>query len=220
MATPVSYAPPSGPPPAFSDVHLTELPNCDPLPPYTAKANDPLPTWASLEPRFDDLTAQERPTDLVRIPLDPPPNCFSSSSPLRIRRHSFAPFRIPSRSKSLAGGFKLLYAPDELTSHGVSPDDWVRFLQDLAITARMTADGLDVMSTSPPSPRMNGWLRGRAGSVYDAAFGKSAFEEVAKLITVWNQSAFERRKIRVTLHLKTAADGSVHEGYELLVEAL
>ncbi|KAF7795476.1 hypothetical protein EIP86_006637 [Pleurotus ostreatoroseus] len=223
MANQISYAPPSDAPPAFfsdSNAHLTELPNCEPLPPYTAKANDPLPTWASLTPTFEDLTSSERPTDLVRLPLDPPPDCFSTPSPLRIRRHSFAPFRIPSRSKSLASGFQLLYAPDELKVHGVSAQDWVRFLQDIAITARMSADGLNVMSTSPPSPRLSGWLRGRAGSVYDAAFGKSQFDEVSNLINVWNQSAFERRKLRISLHVKTALDGRGLEGYELLVEAL
>lgn len=84
----------------------------------------------------------------------------------------------------------------------------------------MASQGLNVMSTSPPPPTLGSWLRGRAGSVYDASFGKAPFDEVNNLINVWNQSAFERRKVKVTLHLMTDEQGNVREGYELVVEAL
>ena len=38
----------------------------------------------------------ENPVDLARLPLDPPPACFSTSTPVRIRSRSFETFRIPS----------------------------------------------------------------------------------------------------------------------------
>ena len=225
MTAPITCAAPNGPPPPFQFpvAHVLETPASEPPPPYTARASDPLPTWASLVPRFEDMTDSEAPSDLIRAPLDPPPECFSTSTPLRIRSRAFAPFRIPSRGTNLSGGFRLLYAPDVLSRHGITAKDWVRFLQDLAIVAKSAplpvAPPPSPKSTSPPSPLI-GWLRGRAGSVYDAAFGKSSLDEVTNLINVWNQSAFERRKLKVTLHLKSDDRGNIKEGFELLVEAL
>ena len=226
MSTPLSVAAPNGPPPPFQPpvAHVLDTPGSEPPPPYTPHTSDPLPTWASLTPRFEDLTQSEKPSDLVRAPLDPPPECFSTSTPLRIRSRAFAPFRIPSRGTNLSGGFRLLYAPDVLSRHGISARDWVRFLQDLAIVARSAplpvAPIPTPKSSSPPSPLIGWLIRGRAGSVYDATFGKSSLDEVTNLINVWNQSAFERRKLKVTLHLKSDDRGNILEGFELLVEAL
>jgi hypothetical protein len=56
------------------------------------------------------------------------------------------------------------------------------------------------------------------GAVYDSQFTRSPRDEVQTLITVWNQSAFERRKLRVTLQVKGGVDNRAV--YELLVESL
>ncbi|PSR76374.1 hypothetical protein PHLCEN_2v8470 [Hermanssonia centrifuga] len=213
------YAPPDTPPiTVYPNPPPSENSRSDPPPPYTAKATDPLPAWSAPTPRFTDLSASARATDLLHLPLDPPPSCFSTPTPVRIRTRSFEPFRIPSKGGTLSDGFRLLYPSDELGPHGISDEDWGRFLSDLAIAARTASQGLSVMSTSPP-PRTS-FLRGKAGTIYDSAFGKSTVVEVQDLIHVWNQSAFERRKVKVKLQNKTGPDGRTKDGYELLVEAL
>lgn len=201
----------------------------EPLPPYTAKSTDPLPTWAqSGSPRFIDLTHNTPNTSPPHLPLDPPPECFSTPSPPRIRSASFAPFRIPSRERNLAGGFVLLWAPDELVHHGIAQGDWTRFLLDLGTTARMAAQGLSVRGGAVTATggvgagggRLLQLAVGNRGTVYDAAFVKTPVEEVQSLVNVWNESALVRRKVRVSLHPKVDAGGRQKEGYDLLVEAL
>jgi hypothetical protein len=215
------FEPPPGPPPSFSQpINTAEQPPqtegiSEPPPAYTRKASDPLPAWSSVQ--FTDLTESEQPSELARLPLDPPPACFSTPSPTRIRSHSFEPFRISSRESSLAGGFRLLYPDGHLSPHGISPTDWVRFLQDLGIAARLSMQGLSIRGNVQP-PRA-GFIRGRMGTAYDASFAKTPMEEVQDLINVWNESALERRKLRVSLHPRTDGHGR-REAYELLVEAL
>jgi hypothetical protein len=53
---------------------------------------------------------------------------------------------------------------------------------------------------------------------YDSHFTRSPGEEVQALIAVWNQSAFERRKLRVSLQFKGRED--IKGAYELLVESM
>ena len=69
-------------------------------------------------------------------------------------------------------------------------------------------------------PPRAGFIRGKMGTAYDASFAKTPVEEVQELISIWNQSAFERRKVRVTLHPRTDVQARRREAYELLVEAL
>ena len=90
----------------------------------------------------------------------------------------------------------------------------MRFLQDLSIAAR----GSDVRGL-PASPQRQSCFRGNAGTAYAAAFRKTPLEEVQALVNVWNQCAFERRKVRVTLHARVDARGR-RAGYDLLVQAL
>lgn len=71
----------------------------------------------------------------------------------------------------------------------------------------------------PQAPRA-GFLRGRTGTAYDASFGKTPVEEVQGLIQVWNESALERRKVRVTLRPMNDVQARRREAYELFVEAL
>ncbi|KAI0084632.1 hypothetical protein BDY19DRAFT_987443 [Irpex rosettiformis] len=215
--------PPTGPPPDIQPAqssmaqHNADAPMIsDPPPAYTRNAFDPLPAWSSVE--FTDLTDSEDPSDLLRFPLDPPPSCFSTPTLSRIHSRSFEPFRVPSRGQSLVDGFRLLYPRDRLLPHGISVGDWTRFLQDLGIAARLSGQGLTIRG-EPHSPRM-GFFRGRAGSTYNASFARSPAEEVQELIAVWNQSAFERRKLRVTLHPRTGVQAGRREAFELLVEAL
>lgn len=220
------YAPPPGSPPPSQpqpsslplQLPVDEEPPKDAPPPYTAKATDPLPPWSASSTRFEDLTHTEHTSDLARLPLDPPPDCFSSPTPLRIHSHSFEPFRIPSRGPSLQAGFYLLYAPDALPKHGISAKDWTRFLQDLGIAARLSAQGLNIRGAAPPPSA--GFFRGNTGKAYEAAFVKTPIEEVQGLIDVWNQSALERRKVRVSLKPRLDANGRQREGYDLLVESL
>ena len=218
------FLPPPGPPPtapytAQSPVMYAGIdtpPHDEPPPAYTRNATDHLPAWSSIE--FTDLTASGSPSDLARLPLDPPPSCFSTPTPPRIRTHSFESFRIPSYDQSLLGGFQLLYRHGQLSPHGISAEDWKRFLQDLGIAARLSTQGLSMRGNVQP-PRA-GFIRGKMGTAYDASFAKTPVEEVQELISIWNQSAFERRKVRVTLHPRTDVQARRREAYELLVEAL
>ena len=92
------YAPPPGPPSTTRPIHIptpqapmTEEPPLDAPPPYTARASDPLPSWSARCAQLVDYTDSEDISELARLPLDPPPTCFSSPTPLRIRSHSFDP---------------------------------------------------------------------------------------------------------------------------------
>lgn len=169
------------------------------------------------------------PTDDYHRPLDPPPECFHGRTPLRIRSHSFPPFRIPSLGPTLAAGFEPLYAPDALDPHGISADDWSRFLRDLRVAAHLAMRGVSAVAPdrATQAPRVirgnMGILSGpraAGGGPYDNAFTKTPVEEVNALIAVWQGSAFERRKIKVTLHNRADEGRTQRAGYDLYVEAL
>jgi len=102
-------------------------------------------------------------------------------------------------------------------------EDWADFLLgvDLAI-ATAGQPNKSLQSTKHLGPFVIGGLAGRgfAGRQYDAAFAKTALEEAMAIIAVWQDSAFNRRKLRVSLHPRTAADGRNPSGMDLLVEAL
>ncbi|KAH7912753.1 hypothetical protein BJ138DRAFT_736979 [Hygrophoropsis aurantiaca] len=191
-------------------------------PPYTSSTtgspNDP-PKW---EPHFVDFTSQSNATlDADRMPLDPPPNCFSMPSPLRVKTHDFPPFKIQSVSNQLSAGFRILYPSHLLEKHGISQLDWIRFLEDLGIAARLAMRGLTAVGSrlpSKPFPARGIFSSRASGTVYDSRFTRNPKEEVEALIGVWNQSAFERRKLRVTLQPPTGQDGA--RFYRLVVESL
>lgn len=77
-------------------------------------------------------------------------------------------------------------------------------------------------------PKRGGGLAGLTGSraaangPYDQTFARSPANEVRALIAVWNESAFERRKVKVELRTRAIATQGqgIGEGYELYVEAL
>jgi len=178
--------------------------------------DDP-PPW---EPQFEDLSSILS-LPLSRRPLDPPPPCFSIPSPLRIRSHDFPPFRIPAVSNKLTDGFRMLYPHDILERHGIYRSDWIRFLEDVGIAARLSHEGLSAVgSRVPVAPLIaHRFFPSRAlGAVFDRHFARSSVEEVRALIQIWNQCAFERRKISVTLQVRSI--GMSGKRYALIVESL
>jgi hypothetical protein len=159
---------------------------------------------------------------LYRKPLDPPPDCFSTTSPLRVKSSDFPPFRIPSVDDKLANGFRILYPSNLLEKHGIGRSDWIRFLEDLGIAARLAGEGMSAIGSRVPITPLpaRGILPPRAtGATYDSHFTRSPLEEVHALIRVWNQSAFERRKLKVTLQIKLG-DIMNRIGYQLIVDSL
>lgn len=177
------------------------------------------PPW---EPHFEDLSSQSSLALLHRRPLDPPPPCFSIPTPLRIRSHSFPPFRIPAVSNRLTDGFRVLYPHNILEGHGISRSDWIRFLQDLGIAARLSREGLGtVRSRMPVAPLTTHCIFPSRvlGAVYDGHFTRSPVEEVRALLQIWNQCALERRKIRVSLEVQPIGT-STRKSYTLIVESL
>ncbi|KAI9458062.1 hypothetical protein HD554DRAFT_1753946 [Boletus coccyginus] len=180
--------------------------------------DDP-PPW---EPQFEDLSSTLPSVPQSRRPLDPPPPCFSIPSPLRIRSHNFPPFRIPAVSNKLTDGFCMLYPHDILESHGIYRSDWIRFLEDVGIAARLSHEGLSAVgSRVPVAPLIaHRFFPSRAlGAVFDGHFTRSPVEEVRALIQIWNQCAFERRKIRVTLQVRSIGMNG-KKRYALIVESL
>lgn len=206
---------PSGNPNPSAD---RDSPDDEP-PPYSSLPDTSPPKW---EPRFDDLTAEshQRLSIESRQPLDPPPECFSIPSPRRIRSHNFLSFTISSLSHKLVDGFCVLHPRGLLEEHGITKEDWVRFLEDLTIAARLSAQRLSAVGSRIPAKPFH--LRGpfiiNFRVAYDAAFARTPLQEVGALIAVWNESAFERRKLRVTLHVRE--DEGKKSGYYLLVESL
>ncbi|TFK50031.1 hypothetical protein OE88DRAFT_1600290, partial [Heliocybe sulcata] len=193
-----------------------ELPPTEAPPPYSKNA----PTVFPENPDVAFATISLPPTPPMHRPLDPPPSCFSTPTPVRIRSRSFAPFRIPSNSSRITDGFKPLYPPELLTKHGITEEDWGRFLADVRSTAHLAEKGISAVA---PYRGTTGPLLLRAGGVgrqYDATFGKTPVEEVKGLLDVWNGSAFERRKLRVTLMNRADEATRTRAGYDLLVESL
>ncbi|KAG1726030.1 uncharacterized protein EDB91DRAFT_1061870 [Suillus paluster] len=192
-------------------------------PPYSQSGTTSFlapPTW---EPHFIDLSPElpQHSSIIPRKPLDPPPDCFSTPSPLRVKSNDFPPFRIPCAGHQLADGFRILYPSDLLEKHGIQQADWTRFLEDLGISARLAGRGLSAVGSRVPVTALpiRGIFSTRAtGMAYDSQFTRSPREEVQTIISVWNQSAFERRKLRVSLQIKVGADTRAE--YELLVESL
>lgn len=186
---------------------------------HESSSFDDPPPW---EPQFEDLSSPLSLPPLRRRPLDPPPLCFSIPSPLRIRSHDFPPFRIPAVSDELTDGFRVLYPYDVLERHGIGRADWVRFLEDLGIAARLSEEGMSAMgSRVPVAPLLAHHIfpSRSLGAVYDARFARNTAEDVRALIQMWNQCAFERRKLRVTLHVRSIGT-SRKMGYALVVESL
>jgi hypothetical protein len=226
----IQYAPPPGSPPSKPTADDLDVPPAEELPPYTKNAPPGGAVTFQGDVRIVTLAAPPAdPTDDYHRPLDPPPECFSKPTPPRIRSHSFTPFRIPSIDARLAAGFQPLYAPDALGPHGISPDDWLRFLRDLRVAARLAHQGISAVApdrtTRAPMTLRRGLgvlsgPRSVGGGPYDAAFVKTPVEEVNALIDVWQGSAFERRKLKVTLHTRADSGRSQREGYDLYVEAL
>ena len=196
---------------------LADVPSTtEPPPPYTAKASDPLPAWASSTTQLQDISDSVPTISPTHLPLDPPPDFFSTSSPPRIRSRSFTPFTIPARGRTLADGFAPLYS-DALRAHGILPAHWGRFLLDLQAVARLALQGRDLRGVRPKTTGLG--VVSTRGRAYDAAFVKSPLEQVQALLEVYNGSAWERRKVRVTFRMQACVDGR-DGGYGLLVEAL
>jgi hypothetical protein len=204
----VQYAPPPGAPPA--DSHYAPppgAPSTDPPPsnPFldegeaAASSSEAPPAYTKNAPqgsqtltlngdgdvKFETLPpAPAFPPD-ADGPLDPPPSCFSTPSPARIRSHSFEPFRIPSKTNRLQDGFQPLYPPSLLGAHGITPEDWAIFLRDLQLAAGMAQQGRSAVAPNrgrAPTKIVRGILggpRSAAGGPYDQAFVKTPQEEVS-----------------------------------------
>jgi hypothetical protein len=130
------------------------------------------------------LPSGPQPSRSADGPLDPPPECFSTPTPIRIRSCALPAFRLPYKSARLVDGFAPLYAPAVCEPRGLGPDDWARFLGDVQLAAAMAQDGVSAVA-----PRRQGapmavgrsilsGPRAAAGGPYDKAFLKTPVDEV------------------------------------------
>lgn len=176
------------------------------------------PPW---EPQFEDVSSLSS-LPSCRRPLDPPPRCFSTPSPLRIRSHDFPTFRVPSVSGNLADGFRALYPCNVLEGHGIGRADWVRFLEDLGVAASLAIEGRSAVGSRVPfAPLLtHGVFPSPAlGAVYAGRSARGSAEQVCALIQIWNLCAFERRKIRASLEGQSIMMNR-KENYMLVLESL
>ncbi|KAH7093913.1 hypothetical protein BKA62DRAFT_721799 [Auriculariales sp. MPI-PUGE-AT-0066] len=236
QAQPPAYEPPSAPcrtPPAPAEHHLPpdsrppiddDIGPSDPLPPYSESARNPILARVDHDVKLVNISAVIASRVHERTgPLDPPPECFSTPTPLRIRSKSFQTFRVPSVSARIVDGFQPLYASEQLSTHGITAEDWADLLLGIRMTTLTAGQpNRSLQSTKELGPFILAGLAGRgfAGRQYDRAFAKTALEEAMALVAVWDGSAFARRKLRVSIHPRSDDARHTLVGYDLLVEAL
>ncbi|KAI8582686.1 hypothetical protein K450DRAFT_226418 [Umbelopsis ramanniana AG] len=132
-----------------------------------------------------------------RRPLDPPPECFSRAPQYYQQPSPFSPVQIPCAGPRLDAGFPMMYPSYALSSHDVPEEDWIRFIQDIAISARY-GTGQNIQTSG-----IQGGFSGRRGlaGMMGAQNGTpgGSTRQAASLVDVWNNYFFNQRGVNMTL---------------------
>jgi hypothetical protein len=133
-----------------------------------------------------------------RKPLDPPPECFSRAPQFFQQPIPFAPIQIPCNGKHLDAGFPLAYPSHALHGHDVPEPEWTRFLQDLAISGRLSGGQKIAAHALPLTMHLGatGFLVSR-GIERRMHTGKA--NQVGSLVDIWNGYYFNSRGVNITL---------------------
>ncbi|CAO3690871.1 unnamed protein product [Umbelopsis ramanniana] len=134
-----------------------------------------------------------------RRPLDPYPECFNREPQYFQQPNPFPPVQIPCAGPRLDAGFPMMYPGYALSSHDVPEEDWIRFIQDIAISARY-GTGQQIQTSGFSGGYSGGGLRGLTGllGAQNSTPGGST-RQAASLVDVWNTYYFHQRGINMTL---------------------
>ena len=91
------------------------------------------------------------------------------------------------------------------------------------MAARLSNEGLSpIRSHAPVAPSFiyRIFPSRTLGAVYDGHFARSPVGDVRALIQIWNECAFERRKVRVRLEIRPSGRSGGKRNYALAVESL
>ncbi|GAB5593363.1 hypothetical protein Unana1_08263 [Umbelopsis nana] len=135
----------------------------------------------------------------MRNPLDPPAECLSRPPRFHQQPAPFAPMQIPCNGKHLDAGFPLAYPANILYTHDVPEPDWVRFVEDLAISGRLNGGEklrAGVLPMVMGAGAGAGFLISR-GIQRRMKSGKA--NQVGSLVDIWNGMYFNPRGINITL---------------------
>ncbi|CAM0136297.1 hypothetical protein VKS41_006898 [Umbelopsis sp. WA50703] len=134
-----------------------------------------------------------------RDPLNPPPPCFSRPPRFHYQPPPFHRMQIPGNGKSLDEGFPTIYPDHAFNGHDVEASDWVRFVQDLAISGRLDRRQ-NIKANVTPMFIGGGLALGMLmtrGIKNKMKAGKD--QQVGALVDIWNGYYFNPRAINITL---------------------
>jgi len=181
-------------------------------PVYFATAEGSRPTEGTKGPSapsssfFDRVTGSFAPK---RNPLDPPPSAFTRPIAAYLDPRPFPPLSIQSHKASLQDGFPALPAAPEMalppgaphpfSTHDIPEADWLRFLEDIGIIAKLNGMKKAKAQIIPAAMGVSlpiGFLISR-GIQKKMQSGKN--EDAADLVDTWNQFFFQPRHVRAIL---------------------
>jgi hypothetical protein len=146
-----SYNPPPGPPPAYMDTEFTHARN-----PYNPALQVPHagPSSHSPSASSSSSTFNVAGTTAVNV-LNPPPPCFTRRPPYNpLMSATFPPCALLSIDSQLENGFPPLPPPSLLqphpfTVHDVNEEDWLRLLNDIKATGKLSPMNRIVSNVAP-----------------------------------------------------------------------
>lgn len=136
--------------------------------------------------------------DGPRDPLNSLPECFDRKPEFPSPPSQFATFWIPSSGKFLDHGFPKAFPSAQLGSHDIYPEDWTRFLEDVAIMGRLTG-GQKVVSSVFPITQYVGFAGHHLTKAIEKSMKKGKHSKVASLVDIWNAVFFNQRGVNVVL---------------------
>ncbi|KAH8553272.1 hypothetical protein BGW37DRAFT_485110 [Umbelopsis sp. PMI_123] len=159
----------------------------------SAMSNLPLRQGGLLDTLFNSPGAADR------KPLEPPPECFSRAPQNSQQPAPFSPVQIPCAGPRLENGFPMMYPGYVLSTHDIPEQDWIRFIQDIAIAAHWGTG--QTMHTSSGYQTNYGSSRGLTGIMgmqrNTPQYGSS--RQAAGLVDIWNTYYFHQRGINMIL---------------------
>ncbi|CAO3681264.1 unnamed protein product [Umbelopsis ramanniana] len=144
---------------------------------------------------MDGLFGKSKPK---RKPLDPPPPCLSRPPQFFQRPLPFATFKVPCKGSHLDSGFPLMYPGHVFHGHDIQELEWVRFLEDLAISASL-GSGEKVKSHVLPMALGAGAAGLLISKAMQRRMKSGKANQVGSLVDIWNCYYFHHRGVNVTL---------------------
>ncbi|KAF8584644.1 hypothetical protein K439DRAFT_1345540 [Ramaria rubella] len=153
-----------------------------------------------------------------RDPLNPPPASFSRPAPPYLGQGAYAgnptgsfpqigpfpPMRLLSNGESLGDGFPNLqpacvYQPHPFLQRDVTEVDWIRFLEDIQLTGRISGTQRVVANVLPMAVSV-----GFVGGIFvtraiEKRMKKKKSQPAGELVDTWNDHFFHPRRLHVIL---------------------